>query len=170
MEISIDSVHLEQTVRSNLPCDRESFHELLLRNNDDAHLPAGSRLDHLNIEAPGQHSAVDIPSTTSEPTRLALVSTIQFATALQHLKEGLTADDAVPYDKAVGLLPPNSTAAQERPYEHRQFGVGSYRVTVPRSKPLSPGEILGCTAPRLSNVDAILYACPFLEVEKTKGS
>ena len=170
VEISIDSVHLEQTVRSNLPSDRESFRELLLRSNDDAHLPAGSRLGHLSIEGPGQRSAVDIPSTTSEPTRLALVSTIQFAAALQHLKEGLTADVTVPYHQSVALLPPNSTAAQETPYEHRQFGAGNYQVTVPRSKPLSPGEVLGCTAPRLSNVDAILYACPLLEAEKTKGS
>jgi 2-(3-amino-3-carboxypropyl)histidine synthase len=162
VEISIDSGHLEQTVRSNLPSDRESFRELLLRSNDDAYLPAGSRLGHLSIEGPGQRSAVDIPSTTSEPTRLALVSTIQFAAALQHLKESLAADATIP----VGLLPPNSTTAQE----HHQFWAGSYQVTIPRSKPLSPGEVLGCTAPRLSNVDAILYACPLLEAEKTKGS
>ena len=34
-----------------------------------------------------------------------------------------------------------------------------YEVTVPQIKPLSPGEILGCTSPRLdaSQVDAILY-------------
>ncbi|XP_039751768.1 2-(3-amino-3-carboxypropyl)histidine synthase subunit 1 [Pararge aegeria] len=31
-----------------------------------------------------------------------------------------------------------------------------YIVTVPQSKPLSPGEILGCTAPKLSS-DAIVY-------------
>lgn len=31
-----------------------------------------------------------------------------------------------------------------------------YIVTVPQSKPLSPGEILGCTAPKL-NADAIVY-------------
>ncbi|XP_064617720.1 2-(3-amino-3-carboxypropyl)histidine synthase subunit 1-like [Liolophura sinensis] len=32
-----------------------------------------------------------------------------------------------------------------------------YMVTVPQSKPLSPGEILGCTSPRLQGVDAIIY-------------
>nr|XP_003469582.2 2-(3-amino-3-carboxypropyl)histidine synthase subunit 1 isoform X1 [Cavia porcellus] len=33
-----------------------------------------------------------------------------------------------------------------------------YRVSVPQCKPLSPGEILGCTSPRLSKeVDAIVY-------------
>ncbi|CAI9609825.1 unnamed protein product [Staurois parvus] len=32
-----------------------------------------------------------------------------------------------------------------------------YKVTVPQSKPLSPGEILGCTSPRLETpVDAVV--------------
>lgn len=32
-----------------------------------------------------------------------------------------------------------------------------YSVTIPQSKPLSPGEILGCTAPRVPGVDALIY-------------
>ncbi|KAL7753437.1 Diphthamide biosynthesis protein 1 [Sorochytrium milnesiophthora] len=32
-----------------------------------------------------------------------------------------------------------------------------YTFIVPQSKPLSPGEILGCTSPRLKDVDLILY-------------
>ncbi|KAI8507356.1 Diphthamide biosynthesis protein 1 [Branchiostoma belcheri] len=32
-----------------------------------------------------------------------------------------------------------------------------YKVHIPQSKPLSPGEILGCTAPRLQDTDAIIY-------------
>lgn len=32
-----------------------------------------------------------------------------------------------------------------------------YNITIPQSKPLSPGEILGCTAPVLRNVDALIY-------------
>ncbi|XP_072834812.2 LOW QUALITY PROTEIN: 2-(3-amino-3-carboxypropyl)histidine synthase subunit 1 [Pogona vitticeps] len=58
-------------------------------------------------------------------TRLALVSTIQFVSALQ-------------------------AAAQElRP---------EYTVCTPQCKPLSPGEILGCTSPRLArDTDAIIY-------------
>lgn len=38
--------------------------------------------------------------------------------------------------------------------ELRQSG---YSVTIPQSKPLSPGEILGCTAPIIANVDALIY-------------
>lgn len=32
-----------------------------------------------------------------------------------------------------------------------------YHVTIPQSKPLSPGEILGCTSPVLKNQDVIIY-------------
>ncbi|KAJ1961529.1 Diphthamide biosynthesis protein 1 [Dipsacomyces acuminosporus] len=32
-----------------------------------------------------------------------------------------------------------------------------YTVTIPQAKPLSPGEILGCTSPRLSNQDIIVF-------------
>lgn len=32
-----------------------------------------------------------------------------------------------------------------------------YQLLVPQSKPLSPGEILGCTSPKISGYDALLY-------------
>lgn len=32
-----------------------------------------------------------------------------------------------------------------------------YQVTIPQSKPLSPGEVLGCTAPSVPDVDILLY-------------
>lgn len=32
-----------------------------------------------------------------------------------------------------------------------------YKITVPKVKPLSPGEILGCTSPRLGDVSALVY-------------
>lgn len=38
--------------------------------------------------------------------------------------------------------------------ELRQNG---YDITIPQSKPLSPGEILGCTAPVVDSVDTIIY-------------
>ena len=34
---------------------------------------------------------------------------------------------------------------------------GEYKVIIPQSKPLSPGEILGCTSPRLSDAEAVIY-------------
>lgn len=32
-----------------------------------------------------------------------------------------------------------------------------YTVVIPQSKPLSPGEILGCTSPKVPDMDAIMY-------------
>lgn len=32
-----------------------------------------------------------------------------------------------------------------------------YQVTIPQTKPLSPGEILGCTAPSVPDVDMLVY-------------
>lgn len=101
-----------------------------------ASIPAGQQIGktrHLRIQGTSSSSSSDVlkygyaqqrPQTPpQEPTRLALVSTIQFVSALQKLKEDLVL----------------------------------YEAIIPRSKPLSPGEILGCTAPSLSEVDAILY-------------
>ncbi|XP_071790273.1 2-(3-amino-3-carboxypropyl)histidine synthase subunit 1-like [Asterias amurensis] len=45
-------------------------------------------------------------------------------------------------------------AALQSAYEELQ---DDYKVKIPQCKPLSPGEILGCTAPRLSDVDNIIY-------------
>ncbi|XP_043355116.1 2-(3-amino-3-carboxypropyl)histidine synthase subunit 1 isoform X2 [Dermochelys coriacea] len=56
---------------------------------------------------------------------LALVSTIQFVSALQAASQVLRSE---------------------------------YKVSIPQCKPLSPGEILGCTSPRLGpDTDAIVY-------------
>ncbi|GFR72771.1 2-(3-amino-3-carboxypropyl)histidine synthase subunit 1 [Elysia marginata] len=39
----------------------------------------------------------------------------------------------------------------------RQHLSPDYSVTTPQCKPLSPGEILGCTSPRLTDTDVIIY-------------
>ena len=75
-------------------------------------------------------------------TRLALVSTIQFATALHDLGEALSK----PQHEGNTTCEKNCECHLNEEYE----------VLVPRSKPLSPGEILGCTAPRLDTAEAIL--------------
>ncbi|KXN87892.1 Diphthamide biosynthesis protein 1 [Leucoagaricus sp. SymC.cos] len=108
VEIGIDSSHLHQSIRLNFPSDRQSFRERLLDAEES-----------------------NRPARPFEPTRLTLVSTIQFVAALQKLKEDLSTED--------------------------KFWTGAYEATIPRSKPLSPGEILGCTAPFLKDVDALIY-------------
>ena len=64
----------------------------------------------------------------SKATKIALLGTIQFASSLQ-LAESILRD------------------------EH-----GYIHFLVPQEKPLSPGEVLGCTSPKLSsNIDIVLY-------------
>ncbi|KAI4519664.1 hypothetical protein K525DRAFT_205527 [Schizophyllum commune Loenen D] len=110
VEIAIDSSHLHQTIRLNFPDDRTEFHDNLLKSEDQR-----------------------------EPTKLALVSTIQFVSALQRLKEDLSAPYAVESTSSTTLW------------------TGTYDASIPRAKPLSPGEILGCTSPTLQDVDALVY-------------
>ncbi|KAF9247000.1 putative diphthamide synthesis protein-domain-containing protein [Melanogaster broomeanus] len=155
VEIAIDSVHLAETVRLNFPSDRATFHDQLLDSEEtNAKIPAGHQIGktrHLRIEGPQSpsdatgHGHAQHSQTSPQPTRLALVSTIQFVAALQKLKEELTMEHG---DVAVPALPSDGTSSAS---------TGKYEATIPRSKPLSPGEILGCTAPPLSDVDALLY-------------
>jgi 2-(3-amino-3-carboxypropyl)histidine synthase len=155
VEISIDSQHLHQSIRMNFPNDRQEFYDSLLRSEDsDKHVPAGTHLlkpRHLTVES----SDADDPVSVREPTRLALVSTIQFVAALQQLKEDLS----VEYVEEHGLWPVHRLEnghVGEKSDTGPIFSRRKYEATIPRSKPLSPGEILGCTAPRLSDVDALM--------------
>ena len=147
VEIRIDSKHLLDTVLLNLPQDRLAFHERLAHLEDSAHLPAGTSMGAAHVlkitdgneQQDGSSMRAESPSTSREPTRLALVSTIQFAAALQTLKDSLSLGQPAVKDQ----LGPSECCS-------------SYEATIPRSKPLSPGEILGCTAPTLQDVDALV--------------
>jgi 2-(3-amino-3-carboxypropyl)histidine synthase len=166
VEIAIDAIHLAQTVRLNFPDDRHQFHETLLDSEEkDSRIPAGitiGRPRHLRVEGPpttpsdiqevSEGSTSREPST--DPTRLALVSTIQFVAALQQLKEELNAE----YSGAspLGLLASGTNDAGSDQPAVPKLWMGRYDATIPRSKPLSPGEILGCTAPVLGDVDALM--------------
>ncbi|KAH0839712.1 putative diphthamide synthesis protein [Lanmaoa asiatica] len=157
VEIAIDSTHLADTVRLNFPSDRAVFYEQLMDSEaSDADIPAGQQIGktrYLRIQ--GSSSTSDFPkheyaqerpqTPPQEPTRLALVSTIQFVSALQKLKEDLVLGHE-------GSETPGSLSDGES-----SRWTGKYEVIIPRSKPLSPGEILGCTAPSLNEVDALLY-------------
>lgn len=99
-------------------------------------------------------AAASNPLPEEKPvTRLALVSTIQFVAAIQALKEALSAalpplsqDDSEQGDQAITKV------------QRKDIGVwrGRYDVTIPQARPLSPGEVLGCTAPKLNDVDALM--------------
>ncbi|RDB23151.1 Diphthamide biosynthesis protein 1 [Hypsizygus marmoreus] len=167
VEIAIDFSHLAQTIRLNFPSDRRQFHENLLNSEEsDREIPIGTLIGpthHLRIEGPFP-SEGDAVSTSRphEPTRLALVSTIQFVAALQRLKEDLTSEppESSPSQQTAGLIEASSSKAPngDAPADlGTKLWSGRYEATIPRSKPLSPGEILGCTAPRLNDVDALIY-------------
>ncbi|KAG7097264.1 hypothetical protein E1B28_004630 [Marasmius oreades] len=153
VEIAIDSDHLHHSIRRNFPCEREMFYDQLLSHAAEERqrrIPTGAPITtatpYLRIEGSstsGDPEPEHHKSTDTTPTRLALVSTIQFVAALQRLKENLSSsfntNGETPIAKEVALWK------------------GAYAPTIPRSKPLSPGEILGCTAPRLEDVDALIY-------------
>ena len=160
VEISIDSTHLAQSVRLNFPSDRQQFRETLLDSEEsDKLIPAGRQIGkprHLMIEGPDPSSPRESDNSPDEPTRLALVSTIQFVAALQQLKEDLSTEYERAQASSSPLLLPSPQEVTEAHTSQSRFWTGKYEATIPRSKPLSPGEILGCTAPRLGDVDALM--------------
>ena len=78
------------------------------------------------------HLIATVRDKFESTSRLAIMSTIQFAPALYDLKEALDNDEG---------------------------SLSSSRVIVPQAKPLSPGEVLGCTSPKLdeSVIDALIF-------------
>jgi 2-(3-amino-3-carboxypropyl)histidine synthase len=173
VEIAIDTIHLVQTVRLNFPDVRRLFYEALLDSEEsDRDIPAGANighLRHLRIEGPPTASASDAQeesdneatqTQSTEPTRLALVSTIQFVAALQQLKDELNAEysGTAPLGLVEGGTPDDEESKKlVEDVRVPKLWMGRYEATIPRSKPLSPGEILGCTAPRLGDVDALMW-------------
>ncbi|QRW02198.1 diphthamide biosynthesis protein [Ceratobasidium sp. AG-Ba] len=169
VEIAIDAEHLTNTVRMNFPSSRKTFRERLLTERDDVR--TGDRIDAgrptLAIEAPSEdEKGKGTDEQGDEPTRLALVSTIQFVAAVQKLKDDLSAE--VSEEPALGgsgtgigvrASPAGLITTSGEIGEHTvpRLWPGRYEASIPRSKPLSPGEILGCTAPKLGDVDALLY-------------
>ncbi|GFZ48205.1 Diphthamide biosynthesis protein 1 [Saitozyma sp. JCM 24511] len=179
VEIVIDTPHLALSVRRNFPSTRSAFERVVLGAGPSA--PGAKVPISLDAEdevlrdtvaastsvtrdATGDVGQTDIrlETTTGEtkgsgPTRLALVSTIQFVAAVQSLREDLSSELA-PLPKEDGEREGEVDGAV-RKVDRRDVGVwrGKYEVTVPQSRPLSPGEVLGCTAPKLKDVDALIY-------------
>ncbi len=168
VEIAVDSSHLEQTVRLNFPSDRQHFRETLLSSEEtDKQIPVGQRIGthHLRIEGPDTSVSAngDQPQRTNEilsheSTRLALVSTIQFVAALSRLKDDLTIelDDSI----TLAYTPVEDKSTVIDQVSRLRLWNGKNNATIPQARPLSQGEILGCTAPRLSDVDALLFVFP----------
>jgi 2-(3-amino-3-carboxypropyl)histidine synthase len=138
VEIDVDRQHLVDTIRYNFP-------ECLSDTQNAQQRP--------QIEIGLETSAVE-EKDRNHTTHLAVVGTVQFLAAVHDLKAQL--EDPSASSNAQSRLALPSTTEETVPQnqlskEHR------FKVTVPQVKPLSPGEILGCTAPRLPrDVDAIM--------------
>ena len=78
----------------------------------------------VDIQIDLNHLIETIKFNFTNENRLALVSTIQFASSIHA-----------------------ATVLQEN----------EYKVKLPQCKPLSPGEILGCTSPKITDTDILIY-------------
>ncbi|GAA6012589.1 hypothetical protein JCM11491_005444 [Sporobolomyces phaffii] len=163
VEISVDRPHLAASVRLNFPHCIPPRSSATLSN---AALAKG--------KGPELEIAIE-PSTSTTPsrgeqadesvehlhkkkkTKLAVVGTIQFVAAVQGLKSDLEIEEASRLEQLAIEAPPVEAGTAERS-EEQNNREGEFEIIVPQVKPLSPGEILGCTAPRLADdVDALLY-------------
>ena len=149
VEIGIDTSHLASSVRRNFPSTRSAFQNTVLGADK---VVSGAKID-IGLE-PGTVAATNEKDAGPDElrTRLALVSTVQFVAAIQSLRTDLEQS-----------LPPledgeEASDAAVAKVKAKDIGIwrGRYEVTIPQSKPLSPGEVLGCTAPKLKDVDALM--------------
>lgn len=151
VEIAVDTSHLLDTVKLNFP-------SCLPSSSSSAAQAMASGAPALSIDGP-EESAPSASSEGAEPSaqtcHLAVVGTVQFLAAVHGLKaslEGPDAETSLPPQLAI-----TSGEAGSSPTPLRKST--KWQITIPQVKPLSPGEILGCTAPRLTGqgVDALLY-------------
>lgn len=163
VEIAIDPLHLHATIRSNFPSSKQAFRKQVLEQHTDGDIKGKARV------------AVDIEEGGHMPdgrTHLVLVATVQFINALQTLKDQLEvevlrgdADDAgisTRMNRGLLLTDQSEQTDEARTSAPSTWYSAPYQVTIPQVKPLSPGEILGCTSPKLpqgiaEGVDGIIY-------------
>ncbi|KAK1922991.1 putative cytoplasm protein [Papiliotrema laurentii] len=152
VEIAIDTPHLALSVRRNFPSTRQAFQRAVI--GAETAETGGKVPISLDPSSEGHKQAADA-TMEDLPTRLALVSTIQFVAAVQSLRTAL--ETALPplEDENVDEAEDGMIAKMRK----KDIGVwrGKYEVTIPQARPLSPGEVLGCTAPKLKDVDALIY-------------
>lgn len=165
VEIAIDPGHLHATVRSNFPSSKHAFRQQILQQQGESNSKGKAKLA-VDIEE-DRHA-----NSTDRRTHLVLVATVQFINALQGLKDELESEtvkdefsdvgSAGPARKGLLLEDSQGNSGGSEPLPSRTWYSSPYQVTIPQVKPLSPGEILGCTSPKLpqdvaDGVDGIIY-------------
>lgn len=116
----------------------------------------------VDIRIDTAHLLDSIRLTFAPGSSLALVSTIQFVSTLQVNRSAsitsggqASAPGALGCSSGPGFLPASfsSLSIQAAAQELK----ADYHISVPQCKPLSPGEILGCTSPQLpKEVEAVV--------------
>jgi 2-(3-amino-3-carboxypropyl)histidine synthase len=163
VEITIDPIHLALSVRRNFPSERAPFRrDVLHEENASSSSNTGTASVAIGIE---DTTAAESPETSSSPkaTKIALVSTIQFISAVQDLRDllsiSLPPPEEIPMDDTTEDADGRIRQNHLMRVKAEELGVwrGAYEIVVPQVKPLSPGEVLGCTAPKLDpEVDALM--------------
>ena len=157
----MDTQHLVDTVRVNFPaCLEATSDSFSLSGKGKSKAKARAR----DISEPAVNIASDAitmnmtladkKAEESQDCRLALVGTVQFLAAVHGLKAELETER-----QSSNSLPPRLAITQDTEKSSPNMPLPTrYHITIPQVKPLSPGEILGCTAPRLpSDLDALIY-------------
>lgn len=161
VEIAINPLHVALSIRKNFPSEREAFQRSVIDRQEPAVAPGSQAKSRVEVGL-----EEDAPSQSKTKTKLALVSTIQFISAVQHLRDNL--EEPLPsLDQPSSSQDPNDAAGTQNDHSASllrmkadEVGVwrGAYEIVVPQARPLSPGEVLGCTAPKLDkDVDALIY-------------
>ncbi|CEH14104.1 Diphthamide biosynthesis protein [Ceraceosorus bombacis] len=176
VEIAIDAAHLASTVRANFPSSREEFRRRILSDkiqSDPSAATSSRSVRHVDVQLEAEGSARE----EDAKLKIAMVGTVQFIAALQGLKEDL--EEPWPTeDFAQGSTPrlaiEGSTSAHQQDSSSSssiapstsinsypsppRYDRGAYAPLIPQIRPLSPGEILGCTSPVLpADTDLVLY-------------
>eukprot|EP01112_Ceratiomyxa_fruticulosa_P016703 TRINITY_DN5088_c0_g1_i1.p1 TRINITY_DN5088_c0_g1~~TRINITY_DN5088_c0_g1_i1.p1 ORF type:complete len:493 (-),score=85.41 TRINITY_DN5088_c0_g1_i1:86-1519(-) len=94
-----------------------------------------------------------------EHSKLMLVSTIQFASSLQAAKTALTNPSSLTSNNNNNNNLTSSTTDTTTSNNNSTTKAAVYDIVIPQAKPLSSGEILGCTSPKINSedVDALIY-------------
>jgi len=153
VEIAIDPLHLGLSVRRNFPSEKEAFQRSIVERLSASSSSTQNEKGKGRLEIGIEGEQVEM---LQRKTKIALVSTVQFISAVHSLREAL--EEALPELKSAAEESTTEKTSLLR-MKAEEVGVwrGAYEIVIPQSKPLSPGEVLGCTAPKLdSDVDALM--------------
>lgn len=155
-------------MRRNFASDKVAFRQQVLKDTSSPEQAPKERSTlEIAVDDDGSSDSANAQAGPSKPTRLALVSTIQFVAAVQDLRDLLSVPlpelskdgQSSSSDPADPSSVDSKLASSLVRVKAEEIGVwrGAYDVIIPQVRPLSPGEILGCTAPRLDkDVDALM--------------